>query len=186
MEDSNIQLVYKSKILLDSDTIKNAGITQNSELSVINIPVPSAGNRDLPTDDMLPVVAPGYRIRPSLVEMARMTVEQLRKIRGFTVENQFGKLEFEGDTNVLGLNLAEILKINHKEVIGYPDDCEVEKPEIGMGINKPAVLTLYEYEVSGSQEKAESRIRTVCQRANMEFIHYDHNCQQLQVRIKHF
>ena len=186
VENSNLQLVYKSKILVDSDTIKSAGIVQNSELAAINVPGFVGWSRDMVSDEMLPVVGTGYRIRPSLVEMARMTVEQLKKVKNFSVENKFGKLEFEGSTNVLGLNLKEILKINLKEVIGYPDDGEIEKPEIGMGLNKPAVLTLYQYEVGGNKEKVENKLKTVCQRANMEFINYDYCNQQLQVRIKHF
>lgn len=186
LEISDFQLAFKSKILQDTDTIKTGGIFQNDELTVLKLSNSTSVNRDLPSDEMLPNVPAGYKTKPSLVDMARMSVEQLKKIQNFTVENQFGRLVFEGETNVIGLNIAEILRINHKEVVGYPDDSDIRKPEIGAGLNKPAVLTLFKYELSGTKEKAENRIKNMCKNANMEFQNYDAEAQLLQVRIRHF
>ena len=186
IDDISIQLVYKSKILQDSDTIRSVGIAHNDELTVLNIPIRSNSNKDLPTDDLLPIIGQGYKIKPSIVEMARMTVEELKKIRNFTIENQFGRLVFEGETNVLGLNIPEIIKINHKEVIGYPDDSSIDKPKIGEALNKPSILTLYKYDMQGSKEKNELKIKNACQKANMEFLSYDQENQELKVKLRHF
>ena len=186
IDESSIQLVYRSKILQDNDSVKNIGISNNDELTVLNVPVINSVNKDLPSDDLLPKIGNGYKTKPSLVEMARMTVEELRKVRNFTVENEFGKIVFEGETDVLGLNVAEIIKINLKEIVGYPDESSVEKPDIGKGLNKSAVLTLYQYDITGSKEKYEQKLKNVCQKSNMEYQSYNQANRELQVRIRHF
>jgi Nucleoporin autopeptidase len=185
-DDTSVQLVYKSRILQDEDSIKSVGISNNDELIVLNIPAQSSTNRDLPSDDMLPTIAPGYKTKPTLVEMARMSIEDLKKIKNFTIENEFGKLVFEGETNVIGLSISEIIRINHKELVGYPDDSEVNKPDIGQGLNKPAILTLYQYDINGTKEKFEQKFKVTCSKFNMEFQSYDPTAKELQVRIKHF
>ena len=93
---------------------------------------------------------------------------------------------FEGETDVLGLNVAEIIKINLKEIVGYPDESSVEKPDIGKGLNKSAVLTLYQYDITGSKEKYEQKLKNVCQKSNMEYQSYNQANRELQVRIRHF
>ena len=43
-------------------------------------------------------------------------------------------------TNIKNMNFDDIVFFRHKEVIVYPDD--VNKPELGQGLNKKAQVTL--------------------------------------------
>ena len=47
----------------------------------------------------------------------------------------FGKIVFQGEVNVAGLNLDEIVFIRHKEVVLYPN--EEKKPAFGEGLKRP-------------------------------------------------
>lgn len=181
----DFQLIYKSKILDESETVRSINLMKNEEITVIHSPMTRAENLELPTDDMLPILAPGYTTIPSITEMARMPVSLLRKVRNFTVKNEFGKLVFEGETDVVKLNIAAIIKIEQKSVGGYEND-DVPKPEIGQELNKQAILTLYKFRTSLTEDVALQKIRNMCQEANMELISYDHDSYELVVRIKHF
>ncbi|OMJ67346.1 hypothetical protein SteCoe_35507 [Stentor coeruleus] len=181
----DFQLVYKSKFLDENETVRSINLMKNEEITVIHSPVIKPENLDLPNDDMLPILAPGYTTIPSITEMARMSISSLKKVRNFTVKNEFGKLVFEGETDVIRLNVAGIIKIEQKSVGGYENEY-VPKPDIGKELNKPAILTLYKFRTSLTEDVALQKIRNMCQEANMEFISYDHDSYELVVRIKHF
>lgn len=185
-EFKGFQLIYKSHILLESDTIGLYNIRENDELTVIHIPESYKKSMDLPNENELPVIGSGYKTKPSITEMARMTIESLMKIKNFTIENEFGKLVFEGETNVIKLNVEEIIQILHKEVVGYPEESKIVKPCVGQGLNKPAELTLYKFEVPGSRDKAQDKIRKMCEKGEFTFVSYDQENCELIVRIKHF
>lgn len=38
----------------------------------------------------------GYKITPSFEELLEMTLEELKTVKNFTIENQFGKIYFPG------------------------------------------------------------------------------------------
>ncbi|OMJ73743.1 hypothetical protein SteCoe_27513 [Stentor coeruleus] len=181
----DFQLVYKSKILDENETVRSINLMKNEEITVIHSPMTKAENLELPTDDMLPVLAPGYTTVPSITEMARMPVSLLKKVKNFTVKNEFGKLVFEGETNVIKLNVAGIIKIEQKTVGGY-ENTDIPKPEIGQELNKQSVLTLYKFRTSLTEDIALQKIKNMCHEANMELISYDHDSYELVVRLKHF
>lgn len=52
----------------------------------------------------------------------------------------YGSKMFPGETNVSGLVLDSIIQFNSKEVMVYMD--KTKKPRVGMGLNKPEVVTL--------------------------------------------
>jgi len=57
-----------------------------------------------------------------------MTREQLATVEDFTVENQFGKVQFKQAVNLLGIDLTTI-QIEPTSVTVYSDDSN--KPDIG-------------------------------------------------------
>jgi len=96
-------------------------------------------------DSGLPPVLtrPGYFTRPSLVQLRRMSPEQLRSITGFTVAHeQFGRIEWEGATDVADLNLDELVVFEDQSSEVYPAGT-FKHPE-GHKLNKRARVTLYQ------------------------------------------
>jgi hypothetical protein len=65
----------------------------------------------------------------------------LRKVKNFTIENSFGKIIFDGETDILGLNLDNLVTIKSKCIEVYPED--KDKPPLGEKLNKPAIMHLY-------------------------------------------
>lgn len=186
IHENSIQLIYKSKILSPFDTVSSLGICHNDELNVINAPLIHNTLAEFPTPDMFPRIPENYRMWPSIIEMARMNVNELKAVENFTIENQFGKIRFEGLTNVLGLDIGRIIEIKDKEIIGYPEESGADKPEVGKELNKPCEVTLYKFFVGGTRDKVEQKLRTMCQRWNMEYKSYDYQTAELLVRIRHF
>jgi hypothetical protein len=80
-------------------------------------------------------------------------------VRNFTIENEHGKVQFLDTTNLVGLNLDKIVRVCHKMVEFYPD--EDEKPRVGQGLNKQALITYYNFgKPEGCEDgKFEKKIR---------------------------
>ena len=85
-----------------------------------------------------------YFMEPSVEELAakeRAEPGYCRRVRDFVVGRQgYGSIKFLGETDVRGLDLESIVEFNNREVIVYKDDSE--KPPVGEGLNKAAVVTL--------------------------------------------
>ena len=104
---------------------------------------------------------PGYSTRPSMDELRRYTENELRQVDGFTVENKYGRIEFEGRTDVLGVNLDELVEINPKLAEVYPErlfPTEESKPIVGQKLNKPAHVILYDC-YFGSKNKSDEEVQ---------------------------
>ena len=184
IEENCIQLLYKSKIVSPEDTVSSLGIGSNDELIVIIAPVEHNVKTDLPSQDMLPKIPAGYRTSPTYIEMARMGVEDLKKVENFTVLNEFGKVMFYGQTNVLGLNVAAALRIVENEIVGYPDD-SFEKPSVGKGLNKLCEFTIFNMKIAGNKERAQQKARSMCEKIETEFVSYTQETSEMVVKLKH-
>ncbi|XP_077361067.1 nuclear pore complex protein Nup98-Nup96 [Festucalex cinctus] len=85
----------------------------------------------------------GYYTIPSMDELANMVDDIGGKceVEGFTVGRKgYGSIFFPGSTNVMGLDLDQIVHFRRKEVIVYPGD--MNKPAEGEGLNRRAEVTL--------------------------------------------
>jgi len=95
-------------------------------------------------DEVIPPILTkeGYFTRPSIDVLDKMSEEELSNVNDFMVGCQgIGEIVFPGKTNVNGLDINRIVVFNKREVILYPNDNE--KPPIGKGLNKKAIITLY-------------------------------------------
>jgi hypothetical protein len=184
IEENCIQLLFRSKIVSPEDTVRSLGIVNNDELIVINAPVVHNVRTELPSQEMLPKIPNGYSTSPTYIEMARMSVEELKKVENFTVFNEFGKVMFYGETNVIGLNVAAALRIVENEIVGYPDD-SFDKPHVGKGLNKMCEFTIFNMKIAGNKERAQQKARSMCEKNETEFVSYTQETSEMVVRLKH-
>ncbi len=76
----------------------------------------------------------GYHLIPSMALLARMTTSQLQHVKGFRIGNEHGSIEFEGETDLTGVDLAKIVTITHMEAEVYNDKDPEQlkmKPPVG-------------------------------------------------------
>ena len=91
-----------------------------------------------------------YYLEPDYTEITRMKKEDAKKIMNFTIGNKYGKVTWEGHTNLLEIlcssstsfpSLSHIISIDKHSVTVYPDD--EQKPSRGRGLNRPAVVWVF-------------------------------------------
>ncbi|CAI2384782.1 unnamed protein product [Moneuplotes crassus] len=89
--------------------------------------------------------------KPSFHEIIRMSEQQAQRVEKFEIFNQFGKIVWEGITDLISiLNpegytftcLDEVIEIKHSSLAIYEDTAV--KPPVGEGLNRPCVITLYD------------------------------------------
>jgi len=92
--------------------------------------------------EYLPVLTkPGYFTVPDYEELCKKTVDELNRVRDFTVGRPgFGTITFKGETDVRYLNIDEVIVFQPHQIEVYPDG--TDKPTVGKGLNKSAVVTL--------------------------------------------
>ena len=86
----------------------------------------------------------GYVCQPSFDVLEKMTIEDLKKVENFTVSNEYGSVQFIGETDLTSVDLADVITIS----LGICDVYEGEKhqktkPAVGEKLNRPALITLY-------------------------------------------
>ena len=83
----------------------------------------------------------GYSTVPDYDQgLLRMTKAELENVRDFVIENQHGRIQFLGTTDLTDVDLARDVTIKARSVDVYPD--ESQRPEIGQKLNKVAHVTL--------------------------------------------
>ncbi|XP_055825546.1 nuclear pore complex protein NUP96 isoform X3 [Solanum dulcamara] len=138
--------------------------------------------------------SPDYFTDPCLSELAireLMSSGYCSKVENFTVGRfGYGFVKFSGETDVRGLDLDRIVKFSRHEVIVYED--ENDKPPVGMGLNKPAEVTLLleirsakHYDVDSSGEMVE-RLRLRTERQGARFISFDPSNGEWKFFVQHF
>lgn len=68
--------------------------------------------RNVVQDADLPVIPDDYTISPSLSELKTKSAQELRKISGVVIENEFGKILFKGPINLFRKNILECVVIS--------------------------------------------------------------------------
>jgi len=98
----------------------------------------------------------------------------------------FGSVKWEGLTDVRRLNFDEIVAIERGSLTLYPDK---EKPKIGVGLNKEAVITLHIRPASKettqkSAEMLKARLAKFSEEFGGKFVSYD--MERWIFRVPHF
>ncbi|RAL41394.1 hypothetical protein DM860_010188 [Cuscuta australis] len=102
----------------------------------------------------------------------------------------FGSIRFIGETDIRVLDLESIVKFRRHEVVVYED--ETSKPAVGVGLNKPAEVTLllklehlYQDAEDSSRKLVETlKMKTKCQGAH--FISFDRKIGEWKFLVQHF
>ena len=81
-------------------------------------------NNELVPIELIPkLTKEGYKCIPSILELSRMTKEELKKVEGFKIYNQYGEVEFKEPVNLLGLDLDKLVDIE-KNMIDTGDELD--------------------------------------------------------------
>lgn len=89
----------------------------------------------------------GYWTKPSIEALASYSDNRLSTVEDFTViRDGFGEVVWPGLTDVRGLNVDQVVEISDKSIEVYPEGYTErtghEVPEVGVGLNKTALITL--------------------------------------------
>eukprot|EP00826_Nyctotherus_ovalis_P065774 TRINITY_DN9679_c0_g1_i10.p1 TRINITY_DN9679_c0_g1~~TRINITY_DN9679_c0_g1_i10.p1 ORF type:complete len:144 (+),score=31.49 TRINITY_DN9679_c0_g1_i10:119-550(+) len=126
-----------------------------------------------------------YTITPNLTILSAMDEDELEVVHDFTIENEYGKIIFEGTTNVKGLDLDEIVTIENKQVLVYPEGSAM--PPIGKGLNKAAIIHLYHcFPANKSKEDVQRRLERVAKKQSAVHIDYNEEQGTWIFRVNHF
>ncbi|CAF1315900.1 unnamed protein product [Adineta steineri] len=140
-----------------------------------------------------------YYMKPNLTELKSLFNDKNQCIvKQFTVGHEkYGSVTFYGQINLAGLNLDEIIEINHHEVIVYPDDNN--KPSVGEELNRSARITLlgvypadrttHEQITDTERIKAmnyDNYLRELTKKFDGEFIKYGVDDGSWTFMVKHF
>jgi len=137
------------------------------------------------------LTAPGYYTNPDMSQLQSMSALELKYVPKFAVfRPNVGRIEWEGDTDVRGLDLDRLVRIEAGSVDVY-EGVEEEKPTVGKGLNKSAVVLLHNIfpKSSASAKKRaefEDKLRKCCEESGSEFLDYDAESGDWVFRVKHF
>lgn len=69
--------------------------------------------------------------------------QELVKISDFKIYNEFGSVQWIGETDLTELDLADLVTIELESAEVYDDERhKMTKPSVGLKLNKPAIITL--------------------------------------------
>ena len=119
-------------------------------------------------------------------------------VREFTIiRNGFGQIQFPGSTDITGLDLDLIVFIERREVTVYP--IESNKPKYGFGLNKEAIVSLYEvWPIDKSTRQAihdpvrilssryYEKVEKSTEKLGAQFIDYDIHYGIWKFKVEHF
>jgi len=128
-------------------------------------------------------------VTPPLEEMENVSEAQLAHIKGFTIEHDVhGKIEWENEVDVRGLNLDEIIKFEPRSVEVYSQSHT--KPERGTQLNQPAIITLNNIWPGKRSTKDQRKLKeyedALRTTEETEFIHYKRDTGEWKFRVAGF
>lgn len=218
IESSLIQMVHKARILNQDNTLQTSGIESGMSFDMLvqekttsNTPTPtgdsphaeivtrkrmsdSESSPQFVSRDKLPILKSAeYTLTPDLIEMARMSEYDLMNVKNLTIENQHGKVQWEGRTNVIGVNFDELVQIVPFAATVYPKEIEEQgrKPAVGCELNKRSIISLNKIFQSSKdtrtpaafEESLKNRAETM---DGCKFISYDNKRGILKFQVEHF
>ena len=112
-----------------------------------------------------------------------MTRNELKSVKNFKIWNEHGSIEYPEPTDLLGVNLDDLVFIEHKQAEVYPEHIERQnkKPRVGEKLNKRAIITLNN--ITSSEEKLKAKISKI---EDATFLSYDKVQKILKFEVQHF
>jgi len=154
--------------------------------------------RDFAPIEMIPILTkPGYKTEPDYKVICRMSLEELQNVRDFAIYNDYGRIEFPYVTNLESLNLDEIVNIEDKLISLYQINDEIKKHPKGEGLNKEAIIKLYNMKPTNKINKEKKDrdneyrdfirvLKTECEKKGMTFIKHDRESGEWTFKVDHF
>lgn len=121
--------------------------------------------------------------------MQTLSSSALKKVENFKVSNEFGSVEWHGETDITCLDLADIVTISQGSAEVYDDNRHgLIKPEVGQKLNKKSTITLNNIRPRANQtaEKKEQLLRKSLEKAGAEFLSYDSQRFIWEFSVFHF
>ena len=215
-DKSLIRIVHQSRILNESNTIEESEIENGMKLDMlIQENASDIGSHIGKTSDFqdvslsrgtslsqnqyverekLPVSnRPGYKLTPDIIEMARMSEYQLQNVKDLTIENEFGQVRWVDRTDARGINFDQLVEIVQFAASVYPEEIEKVglKPEVGKGLNKPAIISLYNIYQPTKDKKTPAQFENNLRKRaesleSCTFLSYSRDSGILMFRVEHF
>ena len=133
----------------------------------------------------------GYYMYPNEYDIARMSIDEIKNIKNFAIYNENGKIEFNGNVSLYGVNFDKLFNIEH-DLIEYEKGQWYHSPR-GKNFNIPATITLYNINpnINLSNEKIKKQyiefLKTKCQKYfNGIFLSYNFETFELKYKIPYF
>lgn len=127
-------------------------------------------------------------------DLSSLSPEELRRVQDLTISCQdVGTITFHGETDCTGLDIESVVRLQIGEVLVYPK--AHTKPEIGVGLNKAATVTMFQcwppagsrdLEDPAGQEEYRMRIKAMTEEKKAKFIDYDCNTGVWKFAVDHF
>ena len=133
----------------------------------------------------------GFTCTPPNLVICSMSSEQLTSISNFSIENNFGKIEFLSPVNLTNLDLQRTIKISKKMIEVYPDQFfkeKLNKPARGRRLNQPARLIYFDIRKPSKLDLSEfvQKLRIMSLQNGTLFEEYDAEKKTLQVLVEGF
>ena len=175
---NSTELSYNGYVLEDDRSIKEATLEDP-----VRVLLYISNERNAPK-----LTKAGYWTSPPLEELKKWDERSLKYVENFTVGNENGTIEFLGETDVRGLDLDELVIIQHGFAEVYPEakfPTEESKPRRGDKLNKPSIITLYNcFRKTGKSSKKRQELPTI--QEDVEVLGYDEANGVYQMKVQHF
>jgi len=185
-------LLKASNLLNEEDTLEAAKIKEGDKLLLIMDAGATNVQRinDIPrlklaAEDLLPKITRNeYTIRPEPKKIFRMTETELKAIKNLQIENEWGRIEFEGETDVTGVDFDSTITISHQKIIVYPKDSL--KPSIGQKLNKAATVHLFKCFPKTNTKTFINKLKIATRNQGAKFVSYNEKTGEWIFKVKHF
>lgn len=128
-----------------------------------------------------------FRISPTMEELGKMTGEELSRVEHFTATNEHARIAFAAPVDLRNVDLAGVLRLEHKLVEVYPPGSS--KPDVGQGLNAPARISYFGFELPVDEAKLReirAHISRMAAEMNAEVEEVDARTETVTIYVPHF
>jgi hypothetical protein len=127
-------------------------------------------------------------LSPDIVDLSRMTEEELANVSNFIIENEFGRIEFMKDVDLRNANFDEDVIIKNKCVEVYSNMSPEKKPGKGRKMNQEAMITFFNFSRTKgmSLEKFLRVLKKYTKKINAELIGYNEDEKTVRIKVENF